>query len=318
MNRYTIRAGLMLAALLATTAYADTKISALPAGTTLAGTEPIPTVQSAATVATTPADINTYVKATGTQGVLNGGTGLTATLQGDLLYSAADNGLSRLAKNTNATRYLSNQGTSNGPSWSSVNLSNGVTGDLTGTTRSGSNYALTGSWTWNTSSAPIIINTTAPRVEYIENDAGTDLTFWDHIINGGVQSFRTRTDADGTGKTWLSVTRTSTTAIAAIAIGNATDSPPVTINGTTILLPLSATTASIAPGALAAGACGSGTVAVTNSTTSMVAIASPNTYPGDAVYTKAQVTSNGTVTVKVCVSIAATPTGSTYNVRVIQ
>lgn len=40
---------------------ADTKISALPAGTTLGGTEPIPAVQSAATVRTTPAALSTYV-----------------------------------------------------------------------------------------------------------------------------------------------------------------------------------------------------------------------------------------------------------------
>lgn len=51
----------LVALLFTLTAGADTKISALPAGTTLAGTEPIPTVQSAATVATTPAAINTYV-----------------------------------------------------------------------------------------------------------------------------------------------------------------------------------------------------------------------------------------------------------------
>lgn len=51
-----------LAALLYTLAAgADTKISALPAGTTLAGTEALPAVQSAATVKTTPAAISTYV-----------------------------------------------------------------------------------------------------------------------------------------------------------------------------------------------------------------------------------------------------------------
>lgn len=50
--------------------------------------------------------------------------------QGDLLYASASNVLSALAKDTTATRYLSNQGSSNSPSWNQVNLVNGVTGVL--------------------------------------------------------------------------------------------------------------------------------------------------------------------------------------------
>lgn len=42
-------------------AYADTKISALPAASALAGTEDVPAVQSGATVRTTPAAVATYV-----------------------------------------------------------------------------------------------------------------------------------------------------------------------------------------------------------------------------------------------------------------
>lgn len=171
----------------------------------------------------------------GTLPATNGGTGLATFAQGDIVYASAANTLSALAKNTNSTRYLSNQGTSNNPSWSSVNLSNGVTGDLTGTTRSGNNYTLAGSWTWNTSSAPLIVNTTGPRQEWIENDQGTDLTFWDMIVQGGIQSFRTRTDADGTGKTWLAASRTSTTAIATVDLGNTTDLPPINIKGSLVV-----------------------------------------------------------------------------------
>ncbi len=78
------------------------------------------------------------------------------------------------------------------------------------------------------------------------------------------------------------------------------------------------TTGSIGGGALLAGQCASGTVSVTNATTSMVALTDPNTYPGDGTYWDAQVTSAGTVTVKVCAAIALTPTASTYNVRVLQ
>lgn len=57
------KTGLMLAALFAATvAFADVKISDLPAGTTLGGTEPVPAVQSGSTVKTTPAAIATYTK----------------------------------------------------------------------------------------------------------------------------------------------------------------------------------------------------------------------------------------------------------------
>lgn len=52
------------------------------------------------------------------------------TAQGDLLYASAANTLARLAKNTTATRYLSNAGSSNNPAWAQIDLSNGVTGTL--------------------------------------------------------------------------------------------------------------------------------------------------------------------------------------------
>ncbi len=60
----------------------------------------------------------------------HGGTNQTSFAQGDLLYASAANTLSKLAKDTNATRYLSNTGTTNNPLWAQVNLANGVTGNL--------------------------------------------------------------------------------------------------------------------------------------------------------------------------------------------
>lgn len=62
--------------------------------------------------------------------VAQGGTGLTSTAQGDILYSSAASTIAALAKDTNATRYLSNTGASNNPAWSQVSLANGVTGNL--------------------------------------------------------------------------------------------------------------------------------------------------------------------------------------------
>lgn len=85
----------------------------------------------------------------------------------------------------------------------------------------------------------------------------------------------------------------------------------------TVASVLTATTGTITPGILIAGACGSGTVAVTSSTTAMPVAVSANTYPGDGVVAFGYVSSNGTVTVKVCAIVGLTPTASTYNVRVI-
>lgn len=52
---------------------------------------------------------------TGQLAVTRGGLGLSSTAQGDLYYGSASNVISALSKDTNATRYLSNTGTSNNP-----------------------------------------------------------------------------------------------------------------------------------------------------------------------------------------------------------
>ena len=62
--------------------------------------------------------------------VTKGGTGIATVAQGDILYGSAANIITALAKNTNATRYLANTGTSNNPAWAQVNLANGVTNAL--------------------------------------------------------------------------------------------------------------------------------------------------------------------------------------------
>ncbi len=90
-------------------------------------------------------DLTTQV--TGILPVANGGTGAntlsgvlvgngtsaitgTAFTQGDIFYGSAANTMAILNKDTNATRYLSNTGTTNNPAWAQVNLANGVTGLL--------------------------------------------------------------------------------------------------------------------------------------------------------------------------------------------
>ena len=52
------------------------------------------------------------------------------TTAGDILYASGSNTPARLAKDTNATRVLTNTGTSNIPAWAQVTLTSGVTGTL--------------------------------------------------------------------------------------------------------------------------------------------------------------------------------------------
>lgn len=83
-------------------------------------------------------------------------------------------------------------------------------------------------------------------------------------------------------------------------------------------VPLTGTTGSIGGGVLIAGACSSGTATIANSTTAMGVVATPVTYPGDGVTWAGYVSTNGTVTVKVCAIVGLTPGATNYNVRVIQ
>lgn len=77
------------------------------------------------------------------------------------------------------------------------------------------------------------------------------------------------------------------------------------------------TSASIGGNALLLGAVTTTTINIPGVRKGMSVIVTPTTYPGDGIDWSAYVSSNDTITVVVRALIAATPTLSTYNVRVI-
>lgn len=158
-------------------------------------------------------DLTTDV--TGILPVPNGGTGantLTGVLvgngvsavtavaiaQGDLFYGSAVGVLSALAKDTNATRYLSNTGASNNPAWAQINLANGVTGILPlANGGTGSNLSDPGAnklWGWDDTDNSIGFWTIGSGLSY---DHGT------HTISAAGSLYSV--NADETVVDWYSV-----------------------------------------------------------------------------------------------------------------
>ena len=169
---------------------------------------------------------------------------------------------------------------------------------LTGTLTSNATFILENG-TYNNSSASLIINnnTSGAYNTYAYLSNGSDGTTGSGILipQGSNNSCATIIQTDGVNDVWYA-------------------SPPVC----TTPVEYSGTTGSIGGGALLAGACTSGTVAVAVATTAMGVVATPSAYPGDGIWWEGYVSSAGTVTVKVCAAVAATPSAETYNVRVIQ
>ena len=95
--------------------------------------------------------------------------------QGDLFYGSASNVISTLSKNTNATRYLSNTGSSNNPAWAQVDLTNGVSNQLP-LANGGTNANLTasnGGIFYSTAAAGAILSGTATANQMLQSGSST-------------------------------------------------------------------------------------------------------------------------------------------------
>ena len=134
---------------------------------------------------TTPATWSTgqIVEASDLNAQIKGNMELTApaifSAQGDILYATGANAPARLAKDTNATRSLTNTGTNNNPAWAQVPLATGVSGTLpvanggTGATSLHAHYVLVGS---GTGAVPPITPGSSGYV-LTSNGTGSDPTF---------------------------------------------------------------------------------------------------------------------------------------------
>ena len=134
---------------------------------------------------TTPATWSTgqIVEASDLNAQIKGNMELTApalfSAQGDILYATGANAPARLAKDTNATRSLTNTGTNNNPAWAQVALATGVSGTLpvanggTGATSLNDHYVLVGSGT----GAVTPITPGSSGYVLTSNGTGSDPTF---------------------------------------------------------------------------------------------------------------------------------------------
>jgi hypothetical protein len=189
--------------------------------------------------------------------------------------------------------------TGGSPSPLNISLVAGNTFTLTGTLTSNVFFILqTG--TFITSSNQLVINnntTGAFVMQFFASDgAGGTKGVGVTIPQGTANSCATILEKDGVNDVWLAAP-----SVCQVAPNYFT-----------------AVSSSIGGTLLTAGSCSSGTVSIPNSTNAMGVVVTPATFPGVGIWWEGYVSISGTVTIQVCASVAATPTATAYNVRVLQ
>jgi len=141
--------------------------------------------------------------------------------------------------------------------------------------------------------------------------------------NAADRSLHLHTQGGATGGSGFDIVVPAQTGTMALTSGQALT--PTTVNATTDLQvngvsvkPLSGATANIGGTALSEGGCSYGAVTLNGASSGMVVTVTPTSYPGDSFLWRGYVAATNTVVVKVCnyTTTNATPTATTYNVRV--
>jgi hypothetical protein len=178
---------------------------------------------------------------------------ITVTVvQGDLVYGSASGVLSALPKDTNATRYLSNTGTSNNPAWAQVSLTSGVTGNLplANIAQSAANTML-GNWTGSTANVAANAMISCPDTggNHLNYVSGTGITCGTSGGASGITTLTGDVTASGSG----SVAATLATVASAGTTGSSTAIPVITINAKGLTTSIT-TAAVVAPAGTLTGA----------------------------------------------------------------
>jgi hypothetical protein len=173
-------------------------------------------------------DVNKNLSSSGTLATDQGGTGLTSYSQGDLVYYNTGTTFTALAKNTSATRYLANTGTSNNPAWTQVNLSNGVTGTLP-VANGGTNASSAGITALNNILGTSLVNTTGGASSSLMFSGSpvittpTINTTGSQVVNfNGYQSTVQNNAYQYDGRNKVSTTSGTLTKFASVTVGNST------------------------------------------------------------------------------------------------
>jgi hypothetical protein len=106
--------------------------------------------------------------------------------------------------------------------------------------------------------------------------------------------------------------------LAAIAVGQISNSSGVTQVQCSCAAPEPATTAPVGGGLLAVGGCTSTVTAVAEAVTSEAVLTTPSAFPGIGSYWYSYVSAAGQVTTNLCAVVALTPPSVTFNLRVLQ